>query len=263
MTFLFVLQTSLKSRIERAMKIPVALIALLTWSALAADVASRYEQPEFHAGTIYAHGSNQKTILFKMKRTTFQAENGLLHVWREFSYPDGKIATRERVIYNGDKLVSCELGDMQTFGKGSATVVEQGGKTNIVFDYVQGTKHKTGSETFHPNTVNNDMVNPFLAAHWAELMNGEAVKCRYIVLTRAETVGFEFTKQRETTLNGVPVVIVKMAPSSMFVAALVDPLIFTIQKNGKHLVLNYDGRTPVKIKQGETFKDLDALTVFE
>jgi hypothetical protein len=246
---------------ECRMKFAVTLCALLTFSALAANVVSKYEQPEFRTATIYARGSNQKTALFKLTRTTSWAEKQL-KVSREFSYPDGKLAARERFTYNGDKLVSGELADMQMFGKGSANVIEENGDTKIVFDYVEGTKHKTGSETFDQNTVNADMINPFLVAHWDRLMSGDVVKCRYIVFSRCETVGFEFTKQRETTVNGIPMVIVKMAPSSLFIAALVDPLIFTIEKNGKHRVLEYDGPTTPKIKQGEKFKDLDAATVF-
>jgi hypothetical protein len=94
-------------------------------------------------------------------------------------------------------------------------------------------------------------------------VNGNGVKFRYIVFTRAETIGFEFTKERDSVVNGIPVVIMKMSPSSSFVAAFVDPLIFTVEKAAPHRVFEYDGRTPLKIKQGEKFKELDALNVFE
>ncbi|MGZ4988454.1 MAG: hypothetical protein ACXWBP_10445, partial [Limisphaerales bacterium] len=77
------------------------------------------------------------------------------------------------------------------------------------------------------------------------------------------TVGFEFVKQRETTVRGMPVVIVKMSASSMLIAALIDPLIFTIEKNGGHRVLEYDGITTPKIQRGGKFKDLEAVTAFD
>jgi len=85
----------------------------------------------------------------------------------------------------------------------------------------------------------NDMVAPFLISHWEELSNGREVKCRYIVLPRRETVGFTFTKEREESWSGRAVVILKMEPTSPIIAELVDPLYFTIEKEGPHRVLKY------------------------
>jgi hypothetical protein len=258
----FALQTSAKSSNELRMKLPVALFCFVALSVAAADAPSIYEQPEFRTATIYDHHSQRKTVLFKLTRSTTRSGNEL-NVVRDFTSPQGALAVRERMTYDGNKLVSCDMDDHQLNAKGSAKIVRDSGKAKIVFEYTKDGKRKTASETFHNDTVNNDMIYPFLAAHWTELMNGDAVKCRYIVLSRTETIGFEFVKQRETTARGMPVVIVKMAPSSMLIAAVVDPLIFTIEKNGQHRVLDYDGRTTPKIKQGDKFKDLDALTVFD
>jgi hypothetical protein len=244
------------------MNLRVAFVLLMTLSAFAADTASKYEQPEFHGGTIYARGSNRKTILFKLSRTISHAGDHL-NVSRDFTYPDGKIASREHVTYDGNNLVACDQEDLQMNAKGTAKVVRDGNKTKLVLQYTKGGKTKTSTETYSPSTVNNDMFWPFLVAHYNEIVSGQAVKFRYIAFTRSETVGFEFTKERESVVNGTPVIIVKMSPSSSFIAAFVDPLIFTIEKAPAHRVLEYDGRTPLKIKQGEKFKELDAITVFE
>ena len=45
--------------------------------------------------------------------------------------------------------------------------------------------------------------------------------------------------------------------------ALIDPLFFTIQKEGKRRILEYVGRTTPKLREGKKWKDLDAVTVFE
>ena len=244
------------------MKLRAALIVLLAISAVAADIASKYEQPGFRTATIYARNSNRKTILFKLNRTTSHAGNEL-NVVREFTYPGGKVAAREHVTYDGNNLVTCDLEDLQTNTKGTVKVVRDGDKSKLVFDYTKGTKHKSNTETFAPDTLNNDMIGPFLLTHWSEIASGQPVKFRYIALARVETVGFEFTKERDSVVNGKPVMIVKMSPSSAIISAFVDPLIFTIDKAAPHRVIEYDGRTPLKIKLGERFKDLDALTVFE
>jgi hypothetical protein len=244
------------------MKFPVAIAALMTLSLFAADIESKFEQPFFHGATIFARGSNRKTVLFKMKRTISHDANHL-NVLREFTYPDGKVATREHVTYQGNNLVACEQDEPQIDSKGTAKVVRDGNKTKLVLEYIKGGKRKTSTENYSPDMLNNDMMGPFLLTHWKEIANGQTVKFRYISFSRTETIGFEFTKERDAVENGKPVVIVKMTPSSAFIAAFVDPLIFTIQKDAPYHVLAYDGRTPLKIKQGDKFKELDALTVFE
>jgi hypothetical protein len=244
------------------MRFPVAVVMLLTIGVFAADVEFKYEQRQFRSATIYARNSQQKGVLFKLTRTTSRAGNEV-RVLREFSSPDGKVAARERITYDGDKFVSLQLEDLQIDGKGSAKVVRENGDATISFEYTKAGKHKSGSERFTADTVVNDMINPFLVTHWKQLMAGEAVKCRYMAISRAETVGFEFVKMGERTVNGMPMVIVKMAASNMIIAALVDPLMFNIEKNGLHRVLDYDGITTPKIQQGDKFKDLEAITAFD
>ena len=53
-----------------------------------------------------------------------------------------------------------------------------------------------------------------------------------------------------------------MEPTSLVIAALVDPLYFTVEKNGPHRVLEYVGRTTPKIERNGKWKDLDAVTVY-
>jgi hypothetical protein len=244
------------------MRVLVFVSLFATVALCAADVPSRYEQLNFRSARIYARNSQQKTLLFRLTRSVTRSGNQI-NVVRDFTYPDGKLAARERLTYEGDKFVSLQVEDLQINGKGSATVTHENGKPIISFEYTKDGKRKSDHEPFTSETVVNDMIHPFLVAHWNELMNGKAVKCRYMAIARAETVGFEFVKQRETTVQGMPVVIVKMSASSMIIAALVNPLMFTIEKNGQHRVLDYDGLTTPKIKKGEKFKDLEAVTVFD
>jgi len=109
----------------------------------------------------------------------------------------------------------------------------------------------------------NETVGPLLGSHWDALQRGEKVKCRCIVIPRGETIGFTFAKQSERKQAGKDLIIVKMTPTSPIIGVLVDPLIFTIEKAGRHRVLDYVGRTTPKIKEGNQWKDLDGVTVFE
>jgi hypothetical protein len=54
-----------------------------------------------------------------------------------------------------------------------------------------------------------------------------------------------------------------MEVTSWAVGMFADPLYFTIEKDPPHHILQYVGRTTPKIKVGNAWKDLDAVTVFE
>jgi hypothetical protein len=225
----------------------------------------RYEEPKYLAGAIYAPDSNR--LLFKFKRAASRT-GSRLEVRRDFTYPDGKPAARERVIYEGDALVSVELEELQTGAVGSARIRRAGDdavKGSIEFEYAKelGGKPKARTEDLRENTLIADMVGPFLKSHWEALSRGETVKCRYIVVPRKETVGFTFTKDAASTWQGRQVLTVRMEATSPFIAALVNPLVFTIEQAPPHRVLQYVGRTTPKIQAGGKWNDLDGVTVFD
>jgi hypothetical protein len=58
-------------------------------------------------------------------------------------------------------------------------------------------------------------------------------------------------------------VILKMRPTNPFFATLVNPFYFTVELAPPHRVLQYVGRTTPKIREGNRWKDLDAVTVFD
>jgi len=227
----------------------------------------RYEEPKHLAGTICS--VDRKKVLFKFTRASVRDGN-TLHVSRDYTYPDGKLALKETVVYEGDRLSEYDIEDFQLGARGSARVVPLAGepaKSVISFQYVRdihsSQKPKTATEPFQSNCLIGDMVGPFLFDHWSDLVKGNEVKCRYIVVDRRETIGFTFAKDSEGRRGDRNVIIVKMSPTSRIISALVDPIFFTIEKDGRHRVLEYSGRAPVKIKEGSKWKDLDGVSVFD
>ena len=227
-----------------------------------------YENPPVLTGTIYRMGSTSGQPLFKFKRTATRSGNRI-HVLREFSYPDGKLAARERVVYQDNALVHYELDELQIGARGTADVEQSANrnKAKIHFHYSKdaSTYSSTAAKT-EPlllDTLINDMVGPFLAAHWDQLAHGEKVGCRFIIVPRRETVGFTFRKESETQWHGRDVLILRMEPSSMLISALVNSLHFVIEKNPPHRVLEYSGRTTPKLSSSGHWTDLDAVTVFD
>jgi len=94
-------------------------------------------------------------------------------------------------------------------------------------------------------------------------MRSDVVKFRFISLEHERTFEFRFVKTAESVQDGRAVVQIKMEPSNIFVSQLVDPLIFTVEKDGAHRILSYTGRTTPRVKKGKAWKYLDAETVFD
>lgn len=231
--------------------------------------ALKYEEPRFLTGKIYAKDGHRRTVLFNFTRRAVRS-GAELRVVREYTYPDGKLAARERLAYVGDDLVSFELEELQIGARGRAEirrVANDHAKARIWFEYAKDplsvTRPKTDSEPLQKEALVNDMVAPFLAAHWDELVRGREVKCRYIVVPRTETVGFTFKRAPESAQPGGRVVVIKMEATSPVIAALVDPLFFTLERDPPHRVLQYSGRVTPKIQSSGKWKDLDAVTVFD
>lgn len=256
----------------------LGLAGLATEPATGADGASKaepnepkspatvlaYQYPEYLEGSIYAQGAEPKRLLYRFKRVATRS-GSTLSVDRDFTYPDGRIAAREHVVYQGNSLATYELDELQIGAKGTATVkAAGGGQTIIELQYAPSSSERTKprTETLAGAALMADMVGPFLAGHWDSLMRGEKVRCRYIVVQRRETVGFTFTKVAEGSADTGGTITVKMEPTSAVLGLLVRPLFFTIEKPLPHRVLRYVGRTTPKVKQGSKWEDLDAVTVF-
>ena len=245
--------------------VALMMLSLITVGSYvrAADSDSRpdYLEPKVLTGTIYADAT-LKQILFTFRRTATNSGN-TVHALREFNLPNGKLAAREQVVYERGKLKSFELDELQTGAKGTAVIEAGTGNPTMKFDFSEGATKKTGSEKFVNEILTSDMVGPYIAAHWDALVEGKVVKCRLISVSRAETVGFKFFKESETTYRGKPALIVKMQPSSIIIAQLVAPLHFIIEKDTPHRVLQYAGRTTPSIRKDGKWDDLDAVTVFD
>ncbi|HEX5220700.1 MAG TPA: hypothetical protein VFZ59_14100 [Verrucomicrobiae bacterium] len=216
------------------------------------------------SGTIY--DSTGTNALFEFKRSATRTGTNL-HVLSEYTLPDGEVVARETVTYHGDHLAAFTLDETQTGATGSVRLVRQpakpaGGKIEFNYRAPKG-KLETATESLRPDTLISDMIGPFLADHWTDVMNGREVKCRYLVVPRKETIGFTFRRHAETTWRGKPVVVIRMEASSWVIGLAVDPLFFTMEKEEPHRILQYTGRTTPKVKSQSGWKDLDAVTVFD
>jgi len=172
----------------------------------------------------------------------------------------------EKVLYESNRLVSFEMQEFQAKVAGSVQFGPDAGDSTpqkIFISYTHGLNPPKGrARTLQSNTVIDDTLYPFMMAHWDDLMRGDAVKFRFVSLEWERTFEFRLVKGGESVQNGQPVVQIRMEPTGMFVAKLVNPLLFTVSKNSPHRILSYIGRTTPRIKKGNSWKYLDAETVF-
>lgn len=237
--------------------------------ACSQTLAVDYAEPKLLVGNIFALGSGPRECLFKSERRS--ARSGTtVQVSCDYTYPNGSLAARDRIVYAEGRLASFEEEELQTGEKGSAMIrpdPKNSGRWRIYFEYTIGqggaAKKSSGSEALENDTLIDDMIPAFIVSRWEALDKGSAARFRYIVLSRKETVGFKLLKEAETTWQGQHVVRIKMEPTSFIIAQLVDPLAFVVEKNGKHRILQYIGRTTPLIRNGNKWKELDALSIFD
>jgi hypothetical protein len=237
----------------------IALLVIPLVSA--ADTAPNYLEPKALTGTVYADAS-LKQVLYTLRRSATNS-GSTIHVERDFNFPNGTLAARERVVYESGQLKSFQLDEIQMGAKGLVTVQSAADSPKINFDYAEGSTKKNGSEKFLSEILVSDMVGPYIVAHWDTLTKGGTVKCRLVSSSRAETVGFKFFKESDSTWHGTPVMMVTLAPSSIIIAQLVDPLHFVVEKQAPHRIFEYTGRTTPSIQKNGKWEELDAVTVFD
>lgn len=226
-----------------------------------------YAAPPLATATIYASGADEKKVLFTCRRTAARS-NATVRVQCDYTRPDGALAARERFVYEADRLVSYEREDLQAKLRGGIVIRPARNdpqNENICFESVRGggARKQVATELLVRNTLVNDMVYPFILAHWQALMDGTVVRFRFVSLERAATYAFKLTRDSATTWHGRPAIRLKMEASNLIVAHFINPLYFYLEPDGPHRILKYTGRVTPRIRIGTAWKQTDAETVID
>ena len=250
-----------------------ALLSVAAPGGLAADThheaaaeAYDYATPPLLTGTLYEIGSDRSNVLFTFRRTAVRS-GSTVNVERQFIAPDGSVAAVEKAVYESGQLVSLEMRDFPARVSGSVRIEPDPtdpAREEILIGYGHGLNPPRGSpQILQPDTLVDDTVYPFMLAHWDEIMEGQAVRFRFVSLEWKRAFLFRMVKTAESVADGRPVVQIKVEPVGAFVSAFVSPLVFTVEKAPPHHILSYLGRTTPRVKKGRAWKYLDAETVFD
>lgn len=177
----------------------------------------------------------------------------------------GNVLVEEVTTYESGNLVRYTYNQKQVNETGEITVKD--GK--VTYKFRHAGKEDSESEKIDGEMIVPDMVPGVVTKHWDELMRGDTVKTRFLVLERQDNFGFKFFKDKERELNGVAVVDFILKPSSMFIAAVAPKIRITAEKAAPHRTVEMDGILPVRVpekfppRKRSDYHALDGLLRFE
>lgn len=218
-------------------------------------------------GTVYAIGSNQTNVLFTFRRTATRTGK-TVQVERVFNKPDGQVATVQHVIYESGHMVSYEMKDLQAGRWGTMKVVADPtdpGRQKLIINHgnLTSPRGKGVERDLPPDVLTDDSIYPFILIHWDELMRGTTLKFWMVSFDHDRIFTFTLRKTAPFKATGGSTVWLKMAAGNLLVAGFVDPIYFQVEQAAPHRIVEYIGRTAPMIKKGNSWKYLDAETVFD
>lgn len=230
-------------------------------AALVAGWSAKAHADDGFVAKIYDMDSKKQKLLFTYEHVSEPKGDARL-ITNTYKDKDGTIAALEtcEVVKDGgfEKVRHYHMSQKQLGSEGDVEIKD--GK--VVFTYTRDGKEKKYDEKASDDVIVGPTITPFLQRHWAEITKGDRVRGHLAVADRQETLGFEYYKDHEDTLEGKKVFVIRMKPANFMISALVKPLFFYYTPDGERL-LEVDGRTQVKQKVDGQYKDLDAQTVFE
>jgi hypothetical protein len=232
----------------------------------AAAPAYDYAKPALFTGTLYEIGSDRKRPLFTFQRKA-KRSGDIVHVERRYFSTNGTVAVVEKLVYRSNQLVSYRMQEFQAQVSGTVLIApdpKNPAQQQVFISYGSGLRPPPGkAQDLPPDTLVDDTLYPFMLAHWNELLRGDTVKFRFISFEWERTFAFNLVKTAESVQNGRAVMVIRMQPASVLIAQLIDPLDFTVEKDSPRAILSYTGRTTPRIRKGNSWKYLDAETVFD
>ncbi|MNK07756.1 hypothetical protein D3C87_256740 [compost metagenome] len=189
---------------------------------------------------------------------SLQQKDGLFSIHSIFKDLAGNTVVEEKgEVLNGE-IVTYEISQLQSKDKGWVTVRD--GEVLFTYEDSKG-KKKTDKEKLRKPLVATINFNDFVMKNWSTLEEGKEIDIRFAVWDRLETVGFTLKKVGEPELDGEKTMEIRMKPTSMLIAALVDPIyLWYSQKD--HLLRAQKGRVAPKLEKQGQWKSLDAETVY-
>ena len=231
---------------------------LLALTGVAVASGPNTHVPDQVVITLAFHDLKTGKQLYKGTRTQVN-KDGVITVQSTYTDMNGQELDRSTTIYEAASLrvVSSNSEDIR-FGKREQLALT-GDKMKIVYVEGKGEKAETEVITWGAESATTSTVAEMMIKNWAPLAAGKAVELDLVVPSRTETIRFRFKKDRNETLDGQAMMVVRMEPNSWLIRKLVDPMFFFFSESMPHKLIEYHGRASIKTADN---KDQDLRMVF-
>ena len=187
-------------------------------------------------------------------------EGDLIHSKQIFSDPDGPQVTEESWAKDGH--VKKATLDSRALNKLMELEVV-GDKVHYKVTDKRDGSVKTSEDDLDSNLVVPSTVMGYIAPKFADLQAGREVRLRVAVVDRREAFSFVIKKVREEkTASGEDVLVLQMAPTSIIVRAVVDPMYFYLKPKSGELY-GFEGKSALRRKEGDKYKELIVKTSYQ
>lgn len=213
--------------------------------------------PSFSAeqlASIYELGKTSGEPLFTQKMNYEVDETGLRSTEVNITDAQGRIALRENSITKNGVLVSLKVEQRQL---GETYEITQSGKT-VIF---KRSEKKDKTEEVTDSFLSAPGLEHFILSHWKSLLEGETLYVRLGLAERADTVGLKIFKKDLIKDGEKETVIIRMKPSSIIIAAVVDPVDLYIDSK-KMKISRFKGQTFLRKNVDGKLKPLDVEIIY-
>ncbi|MBI3991986.1 MAG: hypothetical protein HY342_01825 [Candidatus Lambdaproteobacteria bacterium] len=164
--------------------------------------------------------------------------------------PAGQEVQHVEAVYREENLgvVSYRARDM-VIGR-EEDLLYKDGKVQMRYVSEAGADPDIDTVDWQNSIAFSPVVVPLIVRNWERLRGGAEVTFDLLVPSRQDTVGFRVRMDGAAELNGAPVTVMRMEPSSWIIRRLVDPMYFAIEDAPSHRVLEFRGRSTIPTKSG-------------
>jgi len=224
-------------------------VLLLAITALPTPAGAVAHGESIYFGSVYPLRGDATEPTYVYERRVEERGGALIstHLTRD---PSGATVVAEAASHTADYALR-DYTLLQDQRGQSGTIRVDGDQ--VRFEHFDGTKHRSSVERWQGTVVTGPTLVGYVVRHLEELRAGKALRVRFAVLERLETIGFEL--RAAPAQPGQTRVV--MTPSSFLVGLLVDPVSFTFETATAKLV-RLEGRVPPKVRSGDRWRDLDA-----
>jgi len=234
-------------------------VALITTSFNAALASGPNKNtPDNLTISVALHSLKNDKLLYNGERKQVK-KDGVVSVKSVYTDMNGKVLDNSEVSYEEESLrvLSSKSEDLRFGAKTELTL--SGDSMRIYYKEDSKSAAKTETVKWGAETATSSTVTELIIHNWVKLASGKAVELDLVVASRQETIRFRLMKDKQATLGGKSMMVIRMEPNSWIIRKLVDPMYFYLSEEMPHRLVEYHGRSSIKTEDG---KDQDLRMVF-